>query len=67
MLRASDLEFDQGALLVLLDPGGCKISNYSLDRNIPYRFVVDSVRKHTGGILSPADLDELFVCNCQLM
>jgi hypothetical protein len=26
VLRASDLELDQGALLVLLDPGGCRIS-----------------------------------------
>lgn len=29
VLRASDLELDQGALLVLLDPGGCESWIYS--------------------------------------
>lgn len=61
VLGASDLELDQRGLLVLLDPGGWRNS-----RVVRQIFVLSCSRlrrrlrsEHTGGILSPADLDEL--------
>lgn len=61
VLGASDLELDQRGLLVLLDPGGWRNSIV-----VRQMFVLSCSgfcrrlrSEHTGGILSPADLDEL--------
>lgn len=63
VLGASDLELDQRGLLVLLDPGGWSNSRVVrlLFSSICSSFFRRLRSEHTGGILPPADLDELFL------
>lgn len=62
MAVAPDLELDLGGLLVLLYPGGYIVRNiisFSFGNRESCCVVFWRILRRTGGILSPADLDEL--------